>query len=105
MNKTEAAFDLYLRASFPAAQVRAQELTLLLANGVRYTPDFTVATDATNGHETTVSQWSAYEVKGRHAWDDSIVKLKVAAARWPLISFFLVSRAKPTGWRIERVYP
>ena len=38
-NKTEAAFAAYLRAQDPGNVVLEQAVTLVLANGLRYTPD------------------------------------------------------------------
>lgn len=98
LNKTEAAFEAYLAAAFPRRKVHSQAVTLLIANGCRYTPDFLV-------EQLSAEKPMAYEVKGPHAWDDALVKLKVAAAVHPWIEFYLVSRAKPSGWRCERVHP
>ena len=63
--------------------VRHHALTLLLANGVRYTPDIT-------GFSPKHDKLHAWEIKGKHAWDDAIVKLKVAAHEWPNIQFYLM---------------
>lgn len=97
LNKTETAFGDFLRVSLPAAQIHPHGITLLIANGCRYTPDFFV--------EPESGDVRAYEVKGPHAWDDAIVKLKVAAAQYRRIAFWLVSRDKVRGWRQERVFP
>ena len=95
LNKTEAAFGEWLKSRTPAT-VRAQEITLSLGNGVRYTPDFSV-TDA-------FECCDFYEVKG-FMRDDAAVKLKVAASKYPEFTFFLVHRDKsaPSGWKIEEV--
>lgn len=94
LNKTEAAFEAYLRGFYNADKIGVQDITLHLGNGVRYTPDFHIA-----GH-------TYYEVKG-YMRDDAAVKLKVAAAKFDFFEFFLVFRDKaaPSGWRIERVLP
>ncbi len=99
LNKTEAAFAGWLAAQFPDLQVEREGVPLLLANGVRYTADFAVFNPA--------GDLGLYEVKGPHAWEDSIIKLKVAAARFPRIAFWLatpVERTKTT-WKLERVFP
>jgi len=99
LNKLELAFCDYLRAwsAKDGSRVSPHALTFRIGNGVRYTPDFIVT--------FTDNTIAAYEVKGPHAWDDSIVKLKVAAAQFPWCAFWLASRDKPTTWRIERVMP
>ena len=97
-SKLELAFAEYLAEAYPRAKIYAQAVTLKIANGCRYCPDFFVA----GGPSYDVE---AYEVKGPHAWDDSIVKLKVAASAYPWITFRLVSRDKRGAWRIEGVLP
>lgn len=99
LNKTEAAFEAYLRANTERT-IHTQDITLTLGNGVRYTPDF--------------STWSHlhgqipcfYEVKG-FMRDDAAVKLKVAAAKFQHFNFYLVfrDRTQTSGWRIEEVLP
>lgn len=102
LNKTEAAFFVHLSNTFLAGRVLTQCVTLKLANGVRYTPDFTVTRDATNGHSEPVTAVSAYEVKG-FMRDDAAVKLKVAASLYPWIKFHLVSKRKGGGWDVQEV--
>ena len=98
LNKTEAAFELHLRAKFPAKIICAQGITLTLGNGVRYTPDFSTWAQLGDAFP------AFFEVKG-FMRDDAAVKLKVAAAMYPQFMFFLVHRDKsaPSGWRIEEV--
>lgn len=79
MNKTEGRFAAHLAALDPHEKWHAQAVTLLLASGVRYTPDF-----------LSFKLRLAYEVKGKWASDDSIVKLKVAARVYPELQFVLV---------------
>ncbi len=104
LNKTEAAFQDYLRAKYAGSQILAQCVTLKLGNGVKYTPDFIRIADATNEHASPVSQWTAWEVKG-FMRDDAAVKIKVAAAMYPLIQFYLVRRNGRIGWRVDHVLP
>lgn len=98
LNKTEAAFVDYLRFKWPGELVLAQSVTLKLANGVRYTPDFIVP------QATSAKLMLAYEVKG-FMRDDAAVKIKVAAANYPWIKFYLVKRDGRTGWQINEVLP
>lgn len=99
LNKTEAAFEAYLRANTERT-IHTQDITLTLGNGVRYTPDF--STWAKLGDAFP----AFFEVKG-FMRDDAAVKLKVAAAMYPQFMFFLVhrDRTQPSGWRIEEVLP
>lgn len=101
LNKTEQRFEIYLRQVFKTEPILAQSITLEIANGCRYTPDFVVI----QPRETPDAYvFRAYEVKGPHMWDDSIVKLKVAARSYPWIQFNICSRSG-FGWRIERIHP
>ncbi len=96
LNKTETAFLLHLRA-FECKEwdITPHALTFRLGNGVRYTPDIIA-----NYHGIV----RAYEVKG-FMRDDAAVKLKCAAALFPWCSFWLASKDKREGWRIEKVMP
>ena len=98
LNQTEAAFKAFLAGLYSEPNVYAQDITLRLANGVRYTPDFVVYTP------TGVL---AYEVKG-FMRDDAAVKLKVAAQRYPWIRFLLATKRKKSAggaWQIDFVLP
>jgi hypothetical protein len=81
------------------SHVLGSVINLELANGCRYRPDAWVVYGKP-------LQLLAYEVKGRHAWDDSVVKLKVAARAYPWIRFHLVTRPERLGpWKIALVEP
>jgi hypothetical protein len=80
LNKTEQAVLEWLRGVYLDTPIHAQAITLLLANGVRYTPDFAVFTKA--GLEL-------YEAKGR-MMDDAAVKLKVCKRIFPDVRLYLV---------------
>jgi len=96
MNKTEAAFDAHLRATFVDSQIEREGVTLLIGNGVRYTADFS---DFAIGGKLTL-----WEVKG-FMREDAAVKIKIAARVYPRIAFFLATRNKDKGlWNIERVH-
>ena len=95
MNKLETEFYQRLVSFHGAEKVRCHALTFKLANGVRYVPDFFVMQD----------DWDClFEVKGPHAWDDAIVKLKVAAHEWSRFSWFLAWKEKGE-WQEQRILP
>ena len=103
LNKTESAFLGHLKATYgPLQPVLAQSVTLKLANGVRYTPDFIVI-QAPVFEPDVKTCLIAYEVKG-FMRDDAAVKLKVAASAYPWIAFNLVVRKKGK-WQITPVLP
>jgi len=93
LNKTETAFLEWLCARYDPKDIRAQAVTLVIGNGVRYTVDF-----------TNLRAGLAWETKGPYARDDSIVKIKVAASLYPEIKFHLVTRDGP-GWSIQEMIP
>lgn len=104
LNLTERAFYQHLQSDQPVAEIvhdphdiRPHGLTLLLANGCKYTPDF---------FYSDPKDLRAYEVKGKHAFDDAIVKLKVAASQNPWLTFYLVSGdSKGSPWKIQKIIP
>ncbi len=100
-NKLEQEFHAFLREEWKPDEclIYAQGLTLMLANGVRYTPDFVVVDAA--------DKVLAFETKG-FMRDDAGVKVKVAARVFPWIKFHLVTKRRKKdggGWAIEEVYP
>jgi hypothetical protein len=99
LNKTEAAFlDFLKRDKYAAIDVLTpQSITLRIANGCRYTPDFFTVEHQEYGHTIR-----AYEVKG-FMRDDAAVKLKVAASLYPWIKFHLVSKGKGGTWNVQEV--
>lgn len=102
LNKTEEAWQLELAARFPDRPARVQAVTLLLGNGVRYTPDFFLD-PVLPEEDVEADQAYAFEVKG-FMRDDAAVKLKVAASLHRWIRFFLVSRkGRAQPWRVQEV--
>jgi len=95
MNKTEAAFQLYLKALDDIAWIGFEAIKFMV--GVKtcyYTPDF-----ITIGADGAVTAW---EVKG--FWrDDARVKIKVAAEMYPFR--FMAAKQLPKksggGWEYE----
>lgn len=90
MNKTEAAYARHLNALMLGGlsgivSWKFEAITLRLADGTRYTPDFFV--------EMEVGYFSheIHEVKG--FWrDDARVKFNVAAELFPMFQFVAVKR-------------
>lgn len=99
LNKLEAEALEWLRATLSGYSVQPHALRLRLANGVVYTPDVIA-----NPICLPTARLRAYEIKGPHAWDDSIVKLKVAAGTWPTIQFTLVWK-QDGQWQEQIVLP
>jgi len=105
LNKTEQAFFDYLKTRSDPGVLRTvlppQSITLRIANGCRYTPDFVVAY---HGALPEPVELVAYEVKG-FMRDDAAVKIKVAATAFPWITFHLVTKLPGGGggWAISEV--
>lgn len=97
MNKTEREYSQYLDALMACGDVlwwKFDAVNLRLADNLHYRVDFLVmlANGSLEGHE----------VKGGHAFDDSIVKLKMANELYPW-PFYLVKKKKGGGWNITKV--
>lgn len=73
-----------------------EEVVLRLAPRTTYTPDFAV-------ERFGLEDLEYYEVKGPRAWDDAMVKLKVAAAMFPKNRVYLCRWSKRKGWTIKLV--
>jgi len=99
LNKTEQEFLGYLEGRYVGRTIYAQAVTLSLANGVRYTPDFFCAQ---LGPTNKPIFW---ETKG-FMRDDASIKIKVAARVHPWASFYLVTKIpkkKGGGWDMQIV--
>lgn len=91
LNKTETRFWRMLEARLAAGELRwvkPHPITFRMTSatdgqtkGMTYTPDF-VAVD----EEGRVI---AYDTKGGHTWEDSIIKMKAASALFPWICFIM----------------
>jgi hypothetical protein len=87
LNGLETSFLSHLCSEeYLPSEVYSQAITLRLANGLRYTPDFFIFRDQT-----------AWEVKGKWVDGDSFPKLKMAASVFLHISFRLV-------WKVDGVW-
>lgn len=101
LNKLESEWLTILkecRGDNNFAEVRSQAIRFQLCNGVTFTPDlFSFAWIRGEPH--------AWEVKGKHAWDDAIVKIKMAAQEWPEIKWILVWKSDDGLWREQEILP
>lgn len=107
-NKTELRFEQeYLKPWLATEEIEVYEyeaITLKIANGCRYTPDW-FAEHCSNSGNRGSKLLRFYEIKARDMiWDDAIVKIKVAARVFPQFEFYLCAYSK-TGWTIEKVLP
>jgi hypothetical protein len=99
MNKTERAYALLLEAQRRRGFIRSwryERLTLVLADGVRLTPDFFVVDEQ--------DMPAFHEVKGGFIRDDARVKLRVAAREFPEFLFKLAQCTRGQ-WTISEVTP
>lgn len=97
LNKTEARYLQWLKRTQPHCRIGIQDITLRLANGVRYTADFST-------WDSQESKLTLHEVKG-FMRDDAWVKLKVAAHEFPMYDFLLVTAGQAGAWKIMEVKP
>lgn len=100
LNKLELEWLGHLKLS-PTLRVRIQALTFKLANGVKYTPDFVTTHLDMERRCSVITGW---EVKGKHAWDDAIVKIKIAAHEWPEITWKMVWKENG-NWKQQTILP
>jgi hypothetical protein len=97
MNKTEAAYECFLRDAQSLGDIlwyRFEGLKLRLADNTFYTPDFAVM--ASDG------VMECHEVKG--FWrDDARAKIKIAAEQYPFRFKAVQALAKKHGggWKVE----
>lgn len=97
LNRLESEFYERIKRELPGLEIRNHSLTFKLANGVNYTPDFTCASHPP-------AKMTAWEVKGKHSWDDAIVKIKVAAHEWPEVRWILAWK-QDGKWQEQVILP
>jgi len=103
MNKLEREFFEVLKtAAGEHDLVLPHGMTLEIANGCRYTPDFTHIATNEGAH---IMALSFYEVKGPRFWDDAKVKIKVAARTYKFARFYLNYKTKDGLWHQEEILP
>ena len=93
MNKLEQEWFQELQRRHPTLPIHCQAIRFKLCNGVSYTPDMFAFRYG----------W-AWEVKGKHTWDDAIVKLKMAARIWPEITWTLAWKENGQ-WQTQQILP
>lgn len=101
MNQLEIEAWERLKLMHPQCELRCQCLTFVLANGVRYTPDIVVFETLELMRCVRVT---CYEVKGKHAWDDALVKIKVAANQYKMFRWVLTWKEGDI-WHEQEVVP
>lgn len=98
LNKLEREFLAILKGrtrwNGADAVILEQSITLVLANGVRYTPDLV----AWDGNHLT-----AYEVKGAHAWEDAMIKLKFAPQKFSPPIRFVLAWKQDGAWHTQEI--
>lgn len=100
--KIELEWHRILSVQYPNyPRPRSQAVTFVLANGVRYTPDEFVSDWPADLGPSMPTCW---EIKGPKAWDDAIVKIKVAAHEWPEMRWILVWK-EDDQWKQQVVLP
>ncbi len=100
MNKTEQAYAMHLQAQQAKKRIEwfgYEVRTLRLDEKTTYTPDFWVILPG-GRHEF-------HEVKGRHTWEDSVIKFKWAAQLYPYARFVMLERRDGTWWERRVVGP
>lgn len=98
-NQTERRAMDFLQKRYPLYALRFHAITVEIANGTRYTPDIVAV-----HNEFFLGAIQLWEIKGPHAWEDSIIKLKVAARLWPQFIFHLMWE-DGDGWQEQRILP
>ena len=92
MNKTETElYGILKKQGYDRVEFEA--ITLTLATGARYTPDFYCYSVS---KENLVSTPTFYEAKGGFIREASLVRLKVAARQYPEFQFILAQKKNGT---------
>lgn len=94
MNKTEARYAGFLDVRKTVGDIeywRFEAVTLKLADGVRFRPDFQVVAKGVPiaFHEVKV-KWKTSKSNAPHMEDDARVKLMIAAREFPEFNFYVV---------------
>lgn len=96
-NPTELRYTIeVLPARKDMISCQFEAIYLEIANGCMYRTDWLV--------EVEGGRYEIHEVKGGKAWDDSIVKLKVAARLYPGFTFY-IAQYKGGEWVVQKVLP
>jgi len=109
MNKIEAEFSFLLQARVNRGEIVSfdyEGITLRWADGMRYTPDFTVVQKVEMSSDDHAGLAAAIrllliEVKGAYCWKQDLVKYRAAKANWPLFRFEFWEKIDGV-WQITR---
>jgi hypothetical protein len=105
LNLTEIRLREWLKGPHCIGErIYEQAITLELATGMTYRPDFFVAMPRYFEDGKLESIGTFYECKGKKAWDDAIAKLKTAAREWPCFTFFLAWESEG-NWKLQKILP
>lgn len=105
MNKTEANYALQLAALKQTGEIYHygfEEVTLKLADGTRYTPDFFVVRKVEMINFTTHWLFEFHEIKGGYIWEDAKLKFKWARKQHSWFRFKMMQCIKGQ-W--NEIYP
>lgn len=97
LNKNETSRLAYLRRLPNVHNVKAQAVTVKIGDRCRFTPDFFY-------YDSNRERLVLEDVKGKHVWEDSRIKVKTAARMFPEFTF-IVAHKNATGWREEVINP
>lgn len=92
-NKTEVEFGLMLEARRHKGEfliVEFEAVKLKVGDGTYYTPDWIC--------QSRYARPVIFEVKGKHRWDDAIVKYKAAKERYSWADFEMWEKTSD-GWK------
>lgn len=105
-NRLEAEWLRIVSAQYPNyPRPRAHAKRYSIANGCYYTPDVSISIWPDLSEHGGPARETAFEVKGKKAWDDAIVKIKVAAHEWPEVQWILVWKTNAGEWKQQIILP
>jgi len=101
MNRTEAEFAAFLEiqkrggdsgvlSGWKVMDYKYEAIRIRLAERTTYTPDFLVTFDD--------NSMMLIEIKGAHAFEDSLVKYKIATEQYPNFKWAMWRKDKARGW-------
>lgn len=107
LNATEVRLLDWLRGPHAIGErIYAQAVTIELGNGCTYRPDFFVPMLREKEGGGYESLGTFYEAKGRHTWEDALIKLRWATKEYPCFTFFLCWEQDGHGhWKTQKVLP
>ncbi len=96
LNRLETEFyNEVLKSSYNPSFIFPQAIRFKILNGSTLTPDFVVFSQPVR----------CYEVKGKFAWEDSLIKIRVAAKEFPMLEWVLVWKDDDGAWQKQLIIP